>query len=145
MDISTNAIGARTEAVIMSALLRAGKTVLVPFGVQRYDLAFEDADGFHRVQCKTGRIKGSVIKFEACSRHSRTLQRTPYHGDADYFGVYVPGQTTCFLVPVEIIGPTEGSLRIDAPKNSQVKGILYAKDFLVPDQVAAAVWANAGD
>lgn len=129
----------------MSALLRAGKTVLVPFGVQRYDLAFEDAEGFHRVQCKTGRIKGSVIKFEACSRHSRTLQRTHYRGDADYFGVYVPGQTTSFLVPVEAVGQAEGTLRIDPPKNNQVKGILYAKDFLIPDQVAEMVWADMGD
>lgn len=143
MDNSTNAIGARTEAMIMSALLRAGKTVLTPFGVQRYDLVFEDAEGFHRVQCKTGRIKGDVIKFETCSRHSRTLQRTPYLGDADYFGVCLPGQPNCFLVPVEAVSPVEGTLRIGPPKNNQVKGILYARDFLIPDQVAETVWADS--
>jgi hypothetical protein len=41
----------------MAALLAAGKTVLIPFGVQGYDLVFEDEDGFHRVQCKTAYMR----------------------------------------------------------------------------------------
>jgi hypothetical protein len=145
MDNTTNGKGARTEVTVMSALLRAGKTVLMPVGVQRYDLVFEDEGGFHRVQCKTGRLsRAGVIKFNTCSMHSRTRQRVSYRGDADFFGVNVPGNANCFLVPVELTGEREGTLRVDSPKNGQVHGILYARDFLIPDKVGEAIWADGG-
>lgn len=115
----------------MAALLRAGKTVLTPFGVQRYDLVFEDESGFHRVQCKTGRLKDGAIVFETCSRHSRTLQRTSYHGHADFFGVYYPGGDACYLIPIELVGQTQGSIRIVQTKNSQAKGVLNAEQFVI--------------
>lgn len=131
MTENTNGIGARTEGMIMAALLRAGKTVLTPFGVQSYDLVFEDEAGFHRVQCKTGRLKDGAIVFETCSRHSRTLQRTSYRGRADYFGVYAPGWGECYLVPVDRVGDRQATLRVESSRNNQVRGTLPAQEFLV--------------
>jgi len=117
----------------MAALLRAGKTVLTPFGVQRYDLVFEDESGFHRVQCKTARQSrnGGSVVFEACSRHSRTLRRTGYRGDADFFGVNVPGTEACYLVPVELTGDSQCTLRIEKSRNNQVTGTLLAEQFRI--------------
>lgn len=115
----------------MAALLRAGKNVLTPFGVQRYDLVFEDESGFHTVQCKTGRGKSGALIFETCGRHSRTHQRTSYRGEIDYFGVYFPDNGCCYLVPVEAVGRTDGYLRLEKPKNNQVKGVVLADQFLI--------------
>ncbi|HEY7150455.1 MAG TPA: group I intron-associated PD-(D/E)XK endonuclease [Solirubrobacterales bacterium] len=46
-------VGQRTEAAILSDLVRRGYSVLLPFGVnQRYDLLLDLGEKFVRVQCK---------------------------------------------------------------------------------------------
>ena len=48
-------VGHRTEAAILSELVRRGYAVLLPFGVnQRYDLVLDLEGRFVRAQCKTG-------------------------------------------------------------------------------------------
>jgi hypothetical protein len=57
-------VGQRTEAAILSELVRRGYSVLLPFGVnQRYDLVLELGERLLRVQCKTGRRRGGSIEF----------------------------------------------------------------------------------
>jgi PD-(D/E)XK endonuclease len=47
--------GTESEMIIATELVRAGYTVLTPYGyMHRYDLVIEDADGrFWKIQCKT--------------------------------------------------------------------------------------------
>ena len=61
---NTTQIGTTTEGMILAALLRAGKTVLIPFGDQPdYDLVMEDGGCFFRIQCKTGRLRNGSVQF----------------------------------------------------------------------------------
>jgi len=126
--------GSRTEAVVLSALAKAGYTVLLPFGnVARYDLAIDDREGggIRTVQCKTGRLVQSCITFKAYSASPRSPYKT-YAGQVDYFGVWCPAvPEDCYLVPVELIGHTEGRLRLEPTKNNQASGIRWAQEFKV--------------
>jgi hypothetical protein len=53
-----------TEGMVLSAILRSGRTVLLPFGDQEdYDMVMEDQGKFFRIQCKTGRLKNGSVHF----------------------------------------------------------------------------------
>jgi PD-(D/E)XK endonuclease len=117
----------------MAALMAAGHAVLMPFGVRGYDLAFEDSSGrFYRVQVKTARMRGGVMRFDAFSKSgSLRDKRTSYEGRADFFGVYLPPNGQCYLIPVGEIRGTEGWFRIAPPKNNQAAGVRFAEQFLI--------------
>lgn len=111
--------------------------VLRPFGEnQRYDLLIDDGDRFIRVQCKTGRLRNGVIRFNACSvtyhhpsnRGTREYKRD-YRGSADLFGVYCRETDSVYLVPVDQVGTKEGVLRVAPTKNSQSRKVRWARDF----------------
>jgi hypothetical protein len=128
-------VGSRTEAVVLSALAKAGYTVLVPFGVARYDLAVDDRTGagIKTVQCKTGRLRYGCVIFNTCSQDRGTKVRTSYRGQVDYFGVCCPGTEDIYLVPVDKVGAMEGCLRIDPVKNNQRTSVRWANDFVIKD------------
>lgn len=127
------AIGERSEGQVIARLLKLGKTVLLPFGDnQRYDCVIEELGSFVRLQCKTGRIQDGSLRFDACSSsvHRGGIHRS-YHGEIDFFVVYCPENDMCYKVPIGMAGTRTCSLRIDAPKNRQKKGIHWAKDFVL--------------
>jgi hypothetical protein len=60
--MNTREKGNLTEAKIMTALVEAGYLVSLPFGEgHKYDFIIDDGQGLHRVQCKTGRVKGGSL------------------------------------------------------------------------------------
>lgn len=130
---TTTTRGNTTEGVILAALMRAGHVVLVPFGLQAdYDIVFEEEGQFHKVQCKTGRLKSGSIIFNLSTVKAKKeggYENRPYGDRVDYFGVYCPETGKCYLVPASEVGNREGSLRVDPPRNGQVKGIRWAKDY----------------
>ncbi len=124
-------IGARAEAAVASALVRAGKPVFLPaFGVSsRIDLIFE-ADGvLARVQCKTSRLVGEVLVFRTCS-NTKNLPRE-YTGEVDFFGVYSPAQSLVYLVPAAGLPTRYCSLRLTPARNGQSKRVWWAADYLL--------------
>jgi hypothetical protein len=128
------AVGNRTEARVLAALLESYDTILLPYGGNcRYDMAIETPEGLKRIQCKTGRYKSGVIAFKTASstRHHRNGSRRPYYGEADFFGVYCPELKTTYLVPVDVCGAQNAYLRVDIPKNGQAKGVRLAADYLL--------------
>jgi len=131
--INPKTIGERSEGMVLAALLRAGKVVLQPFGDnQRYDLVIEDDRKFVRVQCKTGRIKGGAVLFDTCSSQAhRGRGKKDYRGQADVFGVYCPERDEVYLVPVDDVGRTSATLRLEPPKNGQTKGVRLAVEYLL--------------
>ncbi len=134
--MDTNQIGAITEGKVLAALMGTGLVVAVPFGVARYDLVLETTEGFKRIQCKTGRIRNGVIRFNCYSiRGNRTqrFERRTYENDADFFGVYCAGTDKVYLVPIGLYN-NEGYLRVDPCKNGRTKGVLWAKDYEVQDE-----------
>lgn len=131
MTLRPSEIGARAEAAVAAALVNAGKDVLLPlYGAHcRYDLVFEDEEGFHRVQCKAGRLRGEVVEFMTASYTNK--ERKSYHDDVDFFGVYCHGRAECYLLPVRDVPPRSGSLRLAGTRNGQSKGIRWASDYLL--------------
>jgi hypothetical protein len=131
----TNAAGAIAEGAVLAALLAAGKTVLMPFGTQPYDLVFEDAGVFHRVQVKAGREYRGALNFNAFSRTGDDRRhKITYRGKIDYFGIYLPTRRTCYLIPIKDVGQVsgmQGNFRLDPPKNNQSRGIRYAHHYLI--------------
>jgi len=129
----TNAISANTEGRVLAALVAAGYTVAVPFGVARYDLVLDTEDGLKRVQCKTGRLRQGAVRFGVYSVNRKpggTWGRTPYQGAADLFGVFCPGTGKVYLVPVGAC-TGEMSLRVEPSRSGQQAGIRWAAEYEV--------------
>lgn len=132
--MNTKQKGDRTTGAVFSALMRSGKTVLMPFGEnQRYDLVIEDAGKFLRIQCKTGRLSkdGDVVKFNTCSSHYHQGGKSQsYRGQVEFFGVYCEEfHGKVWLVPVDEIAKYKGYLRVSATKNGRTKRITLASTF----------------
>ena len=129
MKENTKTIGERSVACILAALLKAGKTVLLPFGDnQRYDMVIEEDGNFTRIQCKTGRLRNGVIAFNVCSQAGGSGKRRDYQGEIDVFGVYCPELDTVYIVPIKDTYATTVSLRVTTPKVEQPT-INWASDY----------------
>jgi hypothetical protein len=128
-------VGQRTEAAILSELVRRGYSVLLPFGVnQRYDLVL-DLDGkFVRAQCKTGRIRNGAVIFSTKSVQSNTRRAVirDYSGDADVFLVYCPSTGHVYCVPVEEAPTSYMYLRVEATRNGQEHLVRWASNYELP-------------
>lgn len=128
---SPKEVGDTAVAGVLAQLLKKGYAILLPFGdSQRYDLVVEIEAQFFRVQCKNGRIRNGCIRFNTSSTEwYKQHRRKNYKGQIDYFGVYCPEIDKSYLVPVNIIGETQGVLRITAPKNNQSKYVRWSNDY----------------
>jgi hypothetical protein len=124
-------IGARAEAAVASALVRAGKQVFLPvFGVNsRIDLVYAEGLALVRVQCKTSRVVGDVLVFRSCS-NTKNKPRD-YSDEIDAFGVYSPSRNLVYLVPATDLPRRAGSLRLAPARNGQRKRILWANDYVL--------------
>lgn len=125
-------IGARAEAAIASALIRAGCVVYLPvFSAHgRVDLVYETPDGrMVRAQCKTSRRIGEVLRFLACSNTANRPRA--YSGEVDVFCVYSPDLDLVYVVPVDEAPNRLGSLRLGPTRNGQSKGVRWADDYVL--------------
>lgn len=134
--MNTSDTGTRSEAVILSALAKAGYTVMIPFGPARYDLAIDrrDGEGIHTVQCKTGRLRRGCVIWVTCSKNPVTQVPVDYRGQVDYFGVWCPAlPEQVYLVPVGAVGIREGCLRVTETSKFASHSLNYrwAKDYQV--------------
>lgn len=130
----TSAIGDTCEGMVLAALLKSGRTVLLPFGNRlRYDLVVEEADGrFMRVQCKTARFVNGAISFNTSSVHKRSngqVVRRNYEGEADLFGVYCPKLEKVYLVPVSDVPRNIAWLRVSPARSGRQAGIRPAEPY----------------
>jgi PD-(D/E)XK endonuclease len=130
----TNRIGDITEAKVLAALMSAGYTVSVPFGIAKYDLIMDTGTELIRVQCKTGRLRKGVVMFNVYSVR-RGGGKITYQGEADLYGVYCPDTSRVYLVPVDDAMNTI-SLRVDPPKHPGGPPIRYAAEYEIHADVA---------
>lgn len=130
--MNTKHVGEITQATIMARLLSHNYPVLLPFGDnQRYDLVIETANGFKRIQCKTGRLSKGAIEFPvASSAYHRGGKRRGYLGEIDFFAVHCLETGKSYLVPcARLTLNNPCSLRVDPPANRQKLGVRWASDF----------------
>jgi PD-(D/E)XK nuclease superfamily protein len=127
----TKSIGDRSEAVVLAALVKAGYYVSIPFGEnQRYDLLVDDGTRILRVQVKTGRLRGDVIKYSCQSSHwHRGGAPRPYFGQADIIAVFCPENGKVYLLPEKEFVATRAHLRLSEPANNQRRRIRWASEF----------------
>ncbi|WP_346124181.1 group I intron-associated PD-(D/E)XK endonuclease [Micromonospora coerulea] len=132
--LNPSSVGARTEGIVLAALIRAGKVVLLPFGDgHRYDLAVDDGGRLVRIQCKTASYKDGCVVFQTVSRR-RDGSSMGYRGAADAFGVYCPATDKVYVVPIADAADQETRLRVEEPKRGQVCSVRWAEDYeLKPD------------
>ena len=123
------AIGNTTTAIILSALVKAGVTVSVPFGDgHAYDLVVDIDNKLLRAQCKTGRVRrGNVVAN--LYTIDRARKQHGYSGKADVFAIHCAETDKIYLVPVEECSTARVYLRISTPLNKQAKLIRWAMDY----------------
>jgi hypothetical protein len=133
---NTSLTGEVCRTQVIAALTLQGRMLVLPMGdFQRYDLGIDDGPegGYHRVQCKTGRLRKGAIVFYPCSVDSRSERgrciRKSYAGQVQFFGVYCPDLHKCYLVPVGDVPATTCSLRVDPPRNGQKQGVRSATAY----------------
>jgi hypothetical protein len=109
-----------------------GKTVLLPFGVQPYDLVFQDETGFHPVQVRTGRVRAGALVFDVGTRvgGARRVRKAPDQC-IEFYAVVLPSRETVFLIPAAECGNSKPQFRLDPPLNGQVLGVRWAKPFQI--------------
>jgi PD-(D/E)XK endonuclease len=134
MVLNTSQKGAVAEMAIAAEAVKAGVVVLRPLAEGgRYDLVFEIAGHFVRVQCKSARRAGDVIGayVGTCRLTPRGYVRTTYGAhEVDAVAVYCPELDSCYLVPVEDLrGRAKIHLRLAPARNNQEVAISYAADY----------------
>jgi hypothetical protein len=128
-------VGQRTEAAILSELVRRGYSVLLPFGVnQRYDLVLELEGRFVRAQCKTGRLRGGSIEFSPRStRANRSgIFTRSYRGEVEIFLVFFPQVNRIYAVPVDESPKSYMALRLKPARNGQARRTHPAEKYELP-------------
>jgi hypothetical protein len=127
-----------TEAAVLSAFVKLGLRVLVPWEADSpYDLVVSaDGERFLRVQCKSGREREGCVMFNC---HSTDHGRGPgsYRGKADVFAVYCPSLDAVYVVNVEEAGRRGVQLRLRPTRNNQVRGVRLAQDYTVEKWAAS--------
>jgi hypothetical protein len=129
-------VGHRSEAAIVSELVKRGYRVLLPFGVnQRYDLVVETTRGdFLKVQCKTGRLRDGTVRFNAMSTQSNMngSRSRDYRGEIDLFAVYCPETEGAYFISATEVGPRGLFLRVNPTRNKQRKRVRWAAEYELP-------------
>ena len=132
MKVTTYDRGNISEGIVMSAYIKAGLMVSVPFGTGApYDLIVDNGSRLCKVQVKTGWFwKGCILyKSQRRVREAHPHAARPYtETEVDYFVIYYPPADSIYVVPFKMFGGT-GCLRIDPVQNGQKKLIRWAKDF----------------
>lgn len=135
--LDTKIKGNTTEMECMLAFMKLGYQVSIPFGEDsRYDFIADINDKLYKIQCKTSSeiIDNDetvlAIKFKTVRQSgskATNWTRTKYEkNEIDYFATSYQGK--CYLVPLAECS-NEKTLRIVPPKNGQIKGISFLKNY----------------
>jgi hypothetical protein len=130
---NTTLVGETSEAAILAAFVKAGFTVLLPFGgSKRYDMAVEVSGGVLRVQCKTASPcrGGGTLRFNVRSNdHGRAGHG--YRDQADLFAVFAPCTGKVYVVPVDAVGETAVHWQLQPTTANNQHGVRLADDYLL--------------
>lgn len=137
VNLTTQLKGKITEMQVATYLLQQGYVVSQPLVDTRYDFLLEVQDKILKIQVKTSSAvmnednEIEAIEFKTCNTHTNaqgTINRN-YKGQIDYFATFY--DNICYLIPIEECGSRSKKLRILPPKNNQIKGINYLKDYQI--------------
>ena len=134
--LETKKKGNLTELQCITAFTEMGALVSIPFGEDsRYDFIADINGRLIKIQCKSssevidnGKVVAILFKtVRSSGSNSKICTHTKYtKEEIDYFATFYKNQ--CYVVPVEQCS-NEKRLRFIPPKNGQIKGINWAKDY----------------
>lgn len=140
---NTKKLGNLTELQCMTYLYGLGYSISIPFGnADKYDLILDVNDKLYKIQIKhcseyldaNGEV--DYVKFK-CTWQSHNMTgyvRMQYQEtEIDYFATFYKGK--CYLVPQQECS-YEKRLRIQPPKNGQIKGVSFLKDYLAEEVIS---------
>ena len=144
MTKNTKQVGNLTELQCATRLYELGCAVSIPFGnSEKYDLIIDINNHLYKIQCKHsseycddyGNL--DYIKFKATwqSHNAKSWAQFKYEeNEVDFFATYYDGE--CYLIPREECS-NEKRLRIKPPKNGQIKGVSFLKDYAAKERIKA--------
>lgn len=134
--INSKKKGNLTELQCITAFTEMGALISIPFGEDsRYDFIADVNDKLIKIQCKSSSelIENNqvvAITFKTVRQsgsNSKVYTRVKYtKEEIDYFATFYNNH--CYVIPVEECS-NEKRLRFIPPKNGQIKGINFAKDY----------------
>ena len=124
-------IGEKTEAMVLSELIKRNYKVSIPFGENtRYDFIIEKNGKLERIQCKTSRIINGCIEFNTSS--STHHKRRDYKNQIDAFITYNHELNTIYYIPIKEATRTSMRLRLKHPKLfGNMKTINWASKYQI--------------
>ena len=132
--------GIVTELQCITAFNQLGYHVSIPYGENsRYDFIADINNKLIRVQVKASSPKqgtSGAISFSCRSSRSNAngvVNRRYTKDEVDYFATFY--DNICYLVPIEECS-AEKTLRFEPPKNGQVQGVSFAKDYELSLQIS---------
>lgn len=131
---NSSVIGDMGETIAIAEFAKLGFTVLIPFGGNcPYDLVVDNNGKFIKIQCKTTEnVKDGKMDFSICRTNGFTYKKEIYtKEEIDYLFLYCIENNYMALVPIEDTkGTASFSIRINKPKNNQIKNIHFKEDYL---------------
>lgn len=132
--LNSKQIGNLTEMECMLAFMKYGFNVLTPYGdCERYDFVADVNGILLKIQVKTSRpargVEGAIV-FNTSSQTTSNGKMVHHSYDdtqIDYFMTFY--EDKAYLIPVNECSAREKTLRFLPPKNGQIKGITFAKDY----------------
>lgn len=129
--------GNLTELQCLAAFVEQGCAVSIPYGDNsKYDFIAEIDKNLYKIQVKTSSLKDEgAIQFSCRSTHvncSGVKNERYSPEDVDFFATYWDNK--CYIVPVNECS-AQKTLRFVPPKNGQVKGVSFAKDYEIEVQI----------
>lgn len=132
--LNTKQRGNITEIECMLAFLKMGYNVLTPYGdCERYDFVVDIEGTLYKIQVKSANanhIEQGYIEFKTANKttqNGKFVRHTYTKEEIDFFMTCYNNQ--CYLIPVNECSAYEKRLRFLPPKNGQVVGITFAKDY----------------
>jgi hypothetical protein len=139
MPSPTHVTGNKTLSIVMAELSKRGyDRIFLPWGDgDVVDLMVEMRGKLQRLQCKTARLEDGCVVFALGSLHWEKKVWKPYSAkDIDAFIAYCPQTDKVYLFPHALAGVKQASLRVAPLQRNRTKGIMWAKDFELPDNVS---------
>ena len=128
--MNSNQKGDIAEAKVVLESRKLGYPVSKPFGDCPYDMIIDKCGKLYRVQVKYVSPRKGVL-FVPFETKSRTRNRACYNsGNIDALVIYNPSTEILYWIDVEEFdGGTSISIRVERPKNGQIKGIKLAVNY----------------
>ena len=137
MELTSKQKGNLTELQCITAFTAEGCGVSIPYGDNsKYDFIADVNGKLLKIQVKTSSLKDeNSIKFSCRTTHVNCtgVKNERYSiNDIDFFATYWNGE--CYLIPIAECS-VEKTLRFAPPKSGQIKGICFAKNYLLATQL----------